>query len=384
MSSQPGELVPKPNSALVGSTEAGSGAARIPARLFGPGLPVAGQDVWVRADGSALVVESPALPLPCDAVRLGRAGFDLKGWELSWKTAEGVYALQVLAPASASVLASLLPPSLARQLQAHLQGHRRGRMTRLLGWTALGIFVSFPLLLLAAFLVWSDAVAGWIAEKIPWEQECKIGELGFAQMKTGLKLRDDTECARLLRELGGKLTQGSRYSYRFHLVDKAEINAFAMPGGIVVVNTGLVAATRRPEELAGVLAHEIQHVELRHSLKGIIKHSGLSGLWMFATGDIGSGMAGDAATRVLSLRFSREAEREADTRGLELLHRAGIDPSGMPDFFGMLARKSGSLPALMSTHPVSSEREQTLRAKIGALPQKPTAPLPWSPWPPAM
>jgi predicted Zn-dependent protease len=82
-----------------------------------------------------------------------------------------------------------------------------------------------------------------------------------------------------------------------------------------VVNTGLVAATRRPEELAGVLAHEIQHVELRHSLKGIIKHSGLSGLWMFATGDIGSGMAGDTATRVLSLRFSREAEREADTRG---------------------------------------------------------------------
>jgi beta-barrel assembly-enhancing protease len=384
MTSQPGELLPKRNAASVGSTGADPGAARIPARLFGPGMSVAGQDVWLRADGSALAVESPALPLPCDAVRLRRAGFDLKGWELSWDTAEGVYALQALSPASATVLTSLLPPSLNRQLQTHLQRHRGGRTKRLLGWTALGIFLSFPLLLFAAFLVWSDAVAGWIADKIPREQERRLGELSFAQMKTGMKLRDDTEGARLLRELGGKLTQGSRYSYRFHLADKTEINAFAMPGGIVVVNTGLVAATRRPEELAGVLAHEIQHVELRHSLKAIIKHSGVSGLWMFATGDIGAGMVGDTATRMLSLRFSRDAEREADTRGLELLHRAGIDPSGVPEFFEILARKSGSPPAFLSTHPVSSDREQTLRAKIGALPQKPTAPLPWSPWPPAM
>ena len=384
MSPAPGELPPEQSAAFVLPTGTASGAARIRSRLFGPGLSPTGQDVWVQADGSSLVVESPRLPLPCDDVRLRPAGFDLKGWELAWDTSAGVCALQVLDPASASVLASRLPPSLTRQVLVQQQRLRGGRTARFVGWTALGIFLCLPLLLLAAFLVWSDAVAGWIAGKIPREQEPKLGELSFAQMKPRLKLRDDTECARLLRELGGKLTQGSRYSYRFHLVEQPEINAFAMPGGIVVVHTGLVAATRRPEELAGVLAHEIQHVELRHSLKGMIKQSGLSGLWMFARGDVGSGMAGDAASRLLSLKFSRDAEREADTRGLELLHRAGIDPRGMPDFFGILARKSGSPPALISTHPVSSEREQALRAKIAGLPEKQAPPLPWSPWPPAM
>jgi Zn-dependent protease with chaperone function len=384
MSPPPGELPPKRNAAFVNPDGMAPNAARIPARLFGPGLPATGQDVWVRADGSTLGVESPMLALPCDAVRLRPAGFNLKGWELSWDAPAGVYALQVLDPASASVLAALFPPSLTRQLQGHQQRLRGGLTARFAAWTVLGIFLCLPLLLLAAFFMWSDAVAGWIAGKIPSEQERKLGELSFAQMKPGLKLRDDTEGARLLRELGGKLTQGSLYSYRFHLVEKPEINAFALPGGIVVVHTGLVAATRRPEELAGVLAHEIQHVELRHSLKGMIKQSGLSGLWIFATGDIGSGVAGDAASRLLSLKFSRDAEREADNRGLELLHRAGVDPSGMPDFFGILARKAGSRPTLISTHPVSTEREQALRAKIVGLPEKRLEPLPWSPWPPAM
>lgn len=384
MSPRPGEFPPKRNAALMDPDAIAPSAARIPARLFGPGLPATGQDAWVRADGSTLWVESPPLPLPCDDVRLRRAGFDLKGWELSWDAPAGIHALQVLAPASASLLASLLPPSLKRQLHAHQKRLRGGRTALFLGWTALGIFLCLPLLFLAAFLVWSDAVAGWIAERIPTEQERKLGELSFAQMKPSLRLRDNTECARLLRELGGKLTQGSRYSYRFHLVEAPEINAFAMPGGIVLVHTGLVAATRRPEELAGVLAHEIQHVELRHSLKGMIKQSGLSGLWVFAAGDIGTGMADDAATWLLSLKFSRDAEREADTLGLELLHRAGIDPGGMPDFFGILAGESGSTPALISTHPVSTEREQALRAKIRGLHEKRLEPLPWSPWPPAM
>jgi Zn-dependent protease with chaperone function len=360
----------------------GLDGVRIPARLFAPGLKGSGEDVWLRVDGWSLGVESPPLSLPVEEVRLRRAGFDLEGLELAWDTPQGAYALHVLA--SASDLAARLPPALARQLQAHRQEGRRGRMARVAGWTALGLFLALPLLLLAAFLIWSDAVAAWIADRIPVEREHNIGQLLFEGMKPGLKLCEETEGARLVRELGERLTQGSRYRYQFHLVKEAQINAFAMPGGIVVVHTGLVAATRRPEELAGVLAHEIQHVEQRHSLKGIIKASGLSGLWLLATGDVGSGLAGKATTKMLSLKFSRNAESEADARGLELLHRVGIDPHGMPDFFGILASRSGSAPALLSTHPLSKGRQQALNAQIEGMAQKQVAPLSLGPWPPAM
>jgi predicted Zn-dependent protease len=87
---------------------------------------------------------------------------------------------------------------------------------------------------------------------------------------------------------------------------------------------------------------------------------------------------------MLSLKFSRDAEREADAQGLERLHRAGIDPRGMPEFFEVMARGSASVPVLLSTHPVSEARQRTLSARIASLPEKEVSPLPWKPWPPAM
>src|SRR5688572_15777239 len=138
-----------------------------------------------------------------------------------------------------------------------------------------------------------------------------------------------------------------------------------MPGGVVVVHTGLIAATRRPEELAGVLAHEVQHVELRHSLRGLIKDLGLRGLWSYATGDLGGTVAGQAALELTSLRFSRDDEREADGHGLDAMIAAGIDPAGMPDFFRVMAEKSGDAPAaFLSTHPLSEDRERELRQRL--------------------
>jgi beta-barrel assembly-enhancing protease len=356
----------------------------IPARLFSPGLPPAGQDVTLHIDGKTLRVEAPQHILPEQGIRLRRAGFDLKGLELAWDDGAGSHALQLLDAQAAATLISLAPPAL-RPALAQLAVKRRHQRTRLnLGWSALALFFATPLLMLGLFLAFADPIAGWIAERIPLEQERKLGEASFAQMKAELQLRDDSAGAQKLRELGQRLTQGSRYHYEFHLADKTEINAFALPGGIVVVNSGLIRATTRPEELAGVLAHEVQHVELRHGLKNIVKQLGLTGLWMFATGDIGSGLAGSAATQLLSLKFSRDAEREADAHGLDSLLRSGIDPHGMPDFFRILADKAGAPPAMLSTHPQSAEREQALRDKLASLPPLPAKPLGWQPWPPAL
>ncbi|MFT3734289.1 MAG: M48 family metallopeptidase [Rhodocyclaceae bacterium] len=356
----------------------------ITARLFGPGLPPAGQDVRLQIDGKSLRTDTPQRVLPETGIRLRRVGLDLQGLELAWDDANGMHALQVLDAAAAATLQAALPASLhgalgelSRQSAKHAAGRR-------IGWTLLGAVFAAPVLLLVLFLIFADPIAGWIAEQIPVEQERQLGESSFAQMKDELKLRDDTEATRVLRELGSQLTKGSRYTYSFHLADKPEINAFAMPGGIVVVHTGLLKATTRPEELAGVLAHEVQHVELRHSLKSLIKQLGVSALWMFATGDLGSGLAGSAATELLTLKFSRDAEREADAHGLDTLVRNGIDPQGMPDFFRILADKSATPPAILLTHPQSEEREAALRDKLKSLPAQTVQALPWKPWPPAL
>jgi predicted Zn-dependent protease len=203
-------------------------------------------------------------------------------------------------------------------------------------------------------------------------------------MRGTLKLVDTGDAHEAVVDIGRQLTAGSRYTYEFHVVGDATLNAFALPGGIVVVHTGLIAATRRPEELAGVLAHEVQHVELRHGTSAIVKDLGWRVLWTWFTGDWGGTLAGQAAAQLGSLKFSRDAESAADQAGFDTLVRAGIDPSGMPDFFAIMAKQAGDAPAaFLSTHPLSTAREQALRQRLTELPAKPFTPLDHSPWPPA-
>jgi predicted Zn-dependent protease len=179
-----------------------------------------------------------------------------------------------------------------------------------------------------------------------------------------------------VRELGARLTAGSAFQYEFHVAENPAINAFALPGGVIVVHTGLLRAARRPEELAGVLAHEVQHVEQRHSLKAMIKDTGMRGLWAAVSGDLGGTLAGQAALKLGSLRFSRDAEREADVRGFETLVKLDIDPQGMVDFFGTMSKQAGaSPPAWLSTHPSSEDRQQSLLAMRAALGKRNFPPL---------
>ncbi|MEC5399211.1 M48 family metallopeptidase [Uliginosibacterium sp. H1] len=353
------------------------------ARLFGPGLAAAGQACDWQPDTGLITWPTGETRLPAVAGGVRIAGFDLQGLELSWADDAGGWALQVLDAADASQVRAA-PPAGWQAAFAQLAGTtRRHRGGRAIGWSALALFIAAPLLMLAAFFVFADDIAGWVASRVPQAQEETLGDASFKAMQATLKLRDDGESARIVREIGGRLTTGSSYRYRFHVVDDAAINAFAMPGGIVVVHSGLIAATRTPEELAGVLAHEVQHIELRHSLKALIKQTGLSALWALATGDLGGALAGEAAQRMMSLGFSRDAEREADSAGFDALLRAGIDPAGMPAFFDTLAKQAGSAPELLSTHPASGARSDALASRLTAVAGQRFEPLPYRPWPPA-
>nr|MBF0686021.1 M48 family metalloprotease [Pseudomonas sp.] len=156
-------------------------------------------------------------------------------------------------------------------------------------------------------------------------------------------------------------------------VRDASINAFAMPGGHIGIHSGLVVSAQSESELAGVLAHEIAHVSQRHVARqlGQQNQSGMLMMGMMAAalaaalagaGDLAHGAAvfGQAAVLNSQLAFSREAEREADRIGLQMIQAAGYDPTGTIDMFSRLMQTSrfnqGTGPSYASTHPMSIER----------------------------
>jgi Zn-dependent protease with chaperone function len=351
----------------------------IKARLFGPSSPSTGEEASLKFTGSYLEIRSAggAQTVAATALRLREVISAQAGLEFSWSDARGTFAVQVHDTAGIQRLRN--EPSLQGlpQMVAWRGGQRRARIGRTLAWSLLTIFVLLPLLLLLLVFWQADQIAAAVADRIPVEQEQRFGRRIFEGMQRTLKLEDDGADAELVRSLGARLASGSRFEYQFHVVDDPAINAFAMPGGVVVVHTGLIRAVKRPEELAGVLAHEVQHVELRHSLKALIKETGLRGLWAAATGDLGGTLAGQAAVKLTSLRFSRDAEREADQRGFDTLVSQNIDPQGMVDFFGTMKREAGvTPPAWLSTHPDSQARQQSLRALRDALGERQFPPLP--------
>lgn len=340
------------------------------ARLFGGGAPPTGEDAELTFWSSQVEVRSArgTQRVPVSSLGVREAGSTTAGLELSWEGRGGTCAVQVHDPAAVARLRSHpLLAGLPQMAQLRAARHRQ-RAWRTLGLAMLAILVLLPLLLLLVFIWQADRIAGAIAGRIPVAREEQLGRQLFASMRDTLKLQEQGDTLVLVRSLGERLTQEARFRYEFHVAEDPAVNAFALPGGIIVVHTGLVEATRRQEELAGVLAHEVQHVELRHGLKRMVKELGLRGLWAALTGDLGSALAGEAALQLTSLRFSRAAELEADALGFDALLAHGIDPQGMVDFFGTMERAAGTAPpAWLSTHPASAARQQALQARLDAL-----------------
>jgi predicted Zn-dependent protease len=180
-----------------------------------------------------------------------------------------------------------------------------------------------------------------------------------------------------IESIGARLTRESRYHYRWYAAQSSELNAFALPGGIVVVTTGLIKATNLPEELAGVIAHEVAHAEKRHGLQSLVKSMGLSVAFRIILGQFDPNSRA-VAQHFTELKFSRDAEREADREGLRLLLRARIAPEGMVRIFEKLEQQSvlttNVPPTFLSSHPALPERLEWLRAELRK-PHEPSIPL---------
>ncbi len=204
--------------------------------------------------------------------------------------------------------------------------------------------------------------------------EQQLGDEIMQELRNQLPLVEDAEVRAYIEDLGARLASYSNratYGFEFFVVDAPAINAFALPGGYIGVNSGLILAAENESELAGVMAHEIAHVTQRHIARRMAAASRLNvrsiamvlaGI-LIGTQDAQAGqaaiMAGTAGTIQQQLNYSRAHEQEADRVGLKLLADAGYDPHGMPNFFGRLmdaARYAGRPPEYLSTHPMTQSR----------------------------
>lgn len=343
--------------------------SRIAATLLARDLPRGGVPCVVHFAGDVLVIEGPEhYEVPADSLQVSTGGFHDDTLFISWARAQEQYSVIITDPLARKDLAASAPAALHpafsrgnRELSYH-----RSKWTLVLtvvGLAGLGLLVGW----------WqSEAIIGWLAGKVPLEREERLGALGLAQLKIEADLEQDGPAARAIADIGMRLTEGSRYRYQWFVNDDATINAFALPGGIVVVNSGLIAATQTPEELAGVIAHEVQHVEGRHALEQMIHSAGWAAVLAVTLGDV-SALGGVLIHQAGSLRHSRRLELEADAEGVRNLARAGISPHGVAQFFTRMnaeqARTGGeSVIALLSTHPATGDRLERAAALAEATP----------------
>lgn len=260
-------------------------------------------------------------------------------------------------------------PEAMRARAAHL-AKRRGRAW--IGLAAVGAA------LVGLWVSGAWIVAG-LAYLVPPAAEMKMGRV-FAEATLAGKASSDKVLQETVDTLGKALVAQAPehpYTFRFRVAEMPIENAFAFPGGEVVVTTGLLAAASSPDELAGVVGHEVEHVLRRHTTKRLLQELGLVVGLSVVFGDLGTlgGVAATYGKDLVGLAFGRDQELESDREGMRLAHGAGFDPKGLGAFFRrMQAQGDGEIPAILSTHPAHGDRLaqiDRLAADLG--PTKPQA-----------
>ena len=203
-------------------------------------------------------------------------------------------------------------------------------------------------------------LADQMVEKIPIEWEVTVGQSILKMLPVAQK--PDPEVLKVLQDTVDFLKQslpGNPYDLKVYILPVEQVNALALPGGPIVIFEGLIDKAESPEELAGVLAHEIQHILLRHSTRGILRNLAKSMLVTLFLGDVNSVMEGivQLAGQLETLGLSREMEAEADQKGMELILAANIDPHGMIRIFKKLMQEDFSQKKLPKEKPVSEEND---------------------------
>ena len=351
---------------------------------FGDGFPGSGTPCFVQVDGEGLTitfefeqVDGAREAVLFSALSVSAGGLDHDHLVLKWNTGQGERTLYLKHPDVIRSFRLASPDHLNAPLEQAAERVRQVRHRRRVIWAAVGGSI------LAVMLgLWSgaDLLVKLAVSRIPVEWEQKLGESAYRDFLTHQEVMKDGAAVTALSEMTQRLTEqipDNPYTFDVTVVKSDVVNAFALPGGYVVVFTGLMKKAESGEEVAGVLSHELNHVLQRHGLERIVKHLGLLTVVAVVLGDqqgLG-GMVKQLGVELLTLKFGREQENEADLKGLQLLQRAKIDPSGMIRFFERLSEQDEGRMEWLSTHPMSVARAERLNRELAALPKKSPEPF---------
>lgn len=253
----------------------------------------------------------------------------------------------------------------ASQLQALRKG-QRAESSRFGFWLAVSAVACAALLILGYYSILGAAKLA--IKALPVSVDQTIGNTAFNSMDVGRKLDSNHPASKLVEEIVDKLKPHAKIpdmKFKVTVVEGKEVNAFALPGGQIVVYTGLIKEAKSAEQIAGVLAHEMSHATLRHGLERVGQSLGVVAAIQLLVGDVGGLLALGAQVAQTSVltSYSRTSETEADLEGVRMLHAAKIDPEAMADFFQLLKDEMGDLPdavAWISTHPQHETRVENI------------------------
>ncbi len=353
------------------------------ALCFGDGLPGAGvpcvvelcpEGLRVAPMGETPLVEQ-VVAFADMAVQAG--GLDHDQLVVSWGTGSSARTVYVKDPAVIVAFRRAAPPQLTAHLDRAAEQVRRARHSHRLLWgSVLGVVFGLGLLLWFG----TDLMVEWAVARIPIEWEQKLGETVYQDFLSKETVLKEGPAVSAVQEMTQRLTEKiphNPYKFQISVVQSPVVNAFALPGGYVVVFTGLMTKAESGEEVAGVLSHELNHVLQRHGLERMVKMLGLAAVVGIVLGDQQglTGLAKQVGMELVTLKFGRAQETEADVTGIRLLSDARIAPDGMIRFFERLSEKDKERVEVFSTHPMSAARAALLKAELAALPKRSPEPF---------
>ena len=354
------------------------------ALCFGDEFPASGSPCFVQVDGEGLTItfESEGGAGVREAVlfsvlAVSAGGLDHDHLVVKWTSVQGGRTLYLKNADVIRAFRESVPDHLslpfAQVAERVRQVRHRGRFV----WGLVG-----GVILATVLGLWfqSDLLVEIAVSRIPVEWEQKLGESAYRDFLSHQEVMKEGPAVAALGEMTQRMTAqipDSPYKFEVTVVKSDVINAFALPGGYVVVFTGLMKKAESGEEVAGVLSHELNHVLQRHGLERIVKSLGLMTVAAIVFGNQQGlvGMMKQLGVELFTLKFGREQETEADLKGLQLLQRAKINPAGMITFFERLSEKDEGRMEWLSTHPMSAARAERLKAELAALPKKSPEPF---------
>lgn len=343
------------------------------ALYFSRSLPATGRPCRLEVFPTELTIrlsESEVETMVLDRLAVKSGGFDQDHLVLSWTVDGEERQVYIKDPAVIQALRTSAHLDVGRHTRQSMKGATRARQaTTMWIWVAVGsIIASFAGLWMA-----SDVLVRTAVNRIPIAWERTLGASARQQMLMGERVVTEGPAVKAVEEITRRLTDhvpDNPYRFEVTVVKNDAVNAMALPGGSLIVYTGLLKQAESPEEVAGVLAHELNHVLLRHGVESMVQSVGVMALVMVLLGNQ-QGLVGALerlGIQLTTMKFSREKETEADLHALHLLYQAKISPAGMILFFERVAKTEGIPVALLSTHPMSAERAARLKKEEHALP----------------